>query len=234
MTNLKHIRLSTLANQGDATAAFLAPSRTAIDWSPLIVSNPSGSCQSCGLSAVARHYKVPAIAGWFCSILCVECVLFGPHRCRWCGTTLDGKGARRFCNESCARRSAHVLFGDGTRLLLYLSRLHSFYLVGPSIMPRCAYCGAPLTDKRVDARFCSEACRKRTERSALRKGRNAGIIADGGSVETTTYNPAEPAVDQNRVSPAVIAYPGQYSRLRNDLRNDHGTVVSRGLAGAKR
>jgi hypothetical protein len=164
-----NIRLSTLASQPDATAAFPARSRTAIDWAPLIVSNPAGSCQTCGLSAVASHYKVPAIPGWFCSALCAECVLFGPHRCRWCGTTLDGKSDRRFCDESCARKSAAVRFGDGTRLLNYILRLspslgREMLLSGQR---RCVHCGASLAGKRCDSEFCDDRCRKRANRGLL-------------------------------------------------------------------
>ncbi len=211
MTNLTDTRLSTLTSQPDAIADFRAQSRAAIDWSPLIVSNPAGSCQTCGLSAVSLHYKVPAIAGWFCSVLCVECSVFGPHRCRWCGTALDGKSDRRFCDESCARRSAAVRFGDGTRLLSYLARLF------PSLCRkvlltderRCAHCGAPLAGKRSDSEFCDDRCRKRANRGPLRETPDRGIIADTGSTETTAYKRQGWGLDQNPAFVVSDADPGQ-------------------------
>src|SRR5260370_4896045 len=90
----------------------------ALQWSALDFGTATGVCESCGLPALsaANHYKVPPARGWFCSIRCVECVLFGPHRCRWCGKKLNAS-AQRFCDDACRHKSDSVPFGDGTRTL---------------------------------------------------------------------------------------------------------------------
>jgi hypothetical protein len=87
----------------------------------------------------AVAYKIPGVS-WCCSVRCLECVLFGPGRCRECGTRLgekmksfgkveyDYRAGLKFC-ELCAGKN-HQEHGLGERLLAYL-RKYEPSLVGP-------------------------------------------------------------------------------------------------------
>lgn len=217
---MKNNSLNTFPSQPDASArsasaVFLARSRTAIDWSPLIVSNPAGSCQACGLPAWATDnlYKIPNLQGRYCSIPCVECALFGPGRCRWCGKNLDGRADRRFCDESCARRSASARFGDGTRLRNYILRAFPSLCLGLAVR-RCAHCSAPLAGKRCDSEYCDDRCRKRANRGSLRETPNPRNIADNGSTETTAYKRLRSGMNQGTpISSFRMPIPDRTARL---------------------
>ena len=140
--------------------------RRVVDWEPLRVIPPGepglprGFCESCALYIwVEGGYKIPGVRGLFCSVLCFECSLFGLGKCRWCGEKLEGAG--KFCGDACRKKSEPAKFGDGARLLNFLSYAR------PGIYRRltgengtvCLGCRATLTDKRKDANFCSMQCK---------------------------------------------------------------------------
>ena len=124
---------------------------------------PRGNCESCGIYIWSEGaYKITGNKGYFCTILCFECHLFGNGKCRWCGDKL-GSGAHKFCCESHRKQSNETRFGDGSRLLSFLSAKH------PKLYQRlvsqgdalCLTCNDPLDGKRNGARFCDDRCRKR-------------------------------------------------------------------------
>jgi len=50
------------------------------------VGSPRGNCEGCGMSIWSEGgYRVSGLPGIHCSIKCIETVLFGHERCRWCG-----------------------------------------------------------------------------------------------------------------------------------------------------
>ena len=54
------------------------------------VGSPRGNCEGCGMFIWSEGgYRVPGLPGIHCSIGCVETVLFGHERCRWCGREMD-------------------------------------------------------------------------------------------------------------------------------------------------
>lgn len=139
------------------------------DWSYIRSEQPhSGACECCGLPYWSRATvcKLPNQRGWFCSISCLECTVFGPGRCRWCRAFLEGKSDRRYCDDSCRRRASEAPFADGTRLLRFVSVHHpALYrlLVGNEGEQR----GGSLADKRSGAKFCSARCRVAANRQRL-------------------------------------------------------------------
>jgi hypothetical protein len=176
---------------------------TIFRWQPLEVPiSATFSCESCGFPgwACSRCYWVPGLAGRFHAIRCVECVLFGPGRCRWCGAKLDDRGGRRFCSDACARRSNATLFGNGQRLLSYLRRhqpnvyhqIAGSALSEPGTQGRaaegaCLGCQGSLNGRRADAQFCSPRCKTRYHRS-LAKTQNTPISRNADTTESITYN----------------------------------------------
>jgi hypothetical protein len=88
----------------------------------------------------AVAYKIPGIP-WCCSIACLESVLFGPGRCKACGTRLgdktrsfgkteyDYRAGTKYC-ELCAKKPQTVTVGE--RLVSYLRKYHPSLLVQPS------------------------------------------------------------------------------------------------------
>lgn len=147
-----------------------------IDWSALREvppghrGAPRGHCEGCGLYIWSEGgLKIPGVRGLFCSVLCLECGLFGPGGCRWCGAGLAGAG--RFCSGPHRTRSSETRFGNGRRLLNFLSRLHPGpyrRLIGREerVTGPCQNCGGPLGGKNEGARFCSPACRQRSWRKS--------------------------------------------------------------------
>ena len=118
------------------------------------------TCESCSLYIWSEGgYKIPNRKGYFCTILCVECELFGNGNCRWCGEKLK-KGAHKFCCESHRKQSNETKFGDGTRFLNYLARYHPA-TYRELTAKGCENCGDPLNGKREGSRFCNDRCRKR-------------------------------------------------------------------------
>ncbi len=153
---------------------------------------PRGNCESCSLYIWSDGaLKIPGVRGFYCSVLCLECSLFGSSKCRWCGERL-GRGAQKFCCESHRKQSNETRFGDGTRLLNFLSAKH------PKLYQRlvgqgdafCLTCNDSLDGKRDGARFCDDRCRKRylaTSSTLPRSGINAEspqqnqLVTDGVS-----------------------------------------------------
>ena len=167
-----------------------------IDWSALRQELPGrdgvprGSCESCRIFLWSDGaLRVPGLRGIYCSILCVECELFGPGRCRWCAASL-GSTAKKFCDGHCHRQSQGVRFGDGTRLLKFLSHQHP-RLYGELVGKRghaCLSCDHSLEGKPSDTKFCSDACRKKFHRCTMSgKSQKSGLYPDTGIAESTTY-----------------------------------------------
>jgi hypothetical protein len=68
----------------------LVQDRTTIHVIPSFINSHEGVCDGCGLPGhISGLMSVPDIPGHYCSIGCVECHLFGPGKCRWCGFPLD-------------------------------------------------------------------------------------------------------------------------------------------------
>ncbi len=141
---------------------------------------PRGFCESCSSYIWSDGaLKIPGVRGRFCSVLCVECKLFGPGLCRWCGEKLDG-GGQKFCCQAHGKKSNETKFGDGTRLLGLLARNH------PGLHHRlthrgdafCLGCGDPLGDKRSGAQFCSDKCKVRY----WRKSENSAETGNNGNM----------------------------------------------------
>ena len=137
------------------------PLSASIDWTLLEVASPAGKCEACGMPvwAVAHHYKVPGVSGWFCCVLCLECALVGRRRCRWCAKDLR-LASQRFCDDACRHNSNRIPFGDGTRFLNFLSRSKPRLYVRIGGQRRCLHCGDPLVDRQASAKFCGDRCRK--------------------------------------------------------------------------
>jgi predicted nucleic acid-binding Zn ribbon protein len=172
---------------------FATDTRTQVKWDALLEGSPGesgtprGYCEGCGLHIWSNGaYKIPRLKGRFCSILCLECELFGPGKCRWCGEKLNASA--KFCGEACRKRSEQGKFGDGTRLLEFLARWHPNlyqHLIGNGSNV-CLRCGAALAGKRNDARFCSESCSKAYRRTS-RKSPKSGNSTDTDPVKSTGY-----------------------------------------------
>ncbi len=133
-----------------------------------------GTCESCSLYIWSEGgYRIPNRKGYFCTILCAECELFGNGNCRWCGTKLDS--AKKWCNDNCRSQSNQTRFGDGTRLLNYLARYHPV-LYRQLTAKGCEQCGDPLTDKREGASFCSNRCTLRSRREVEKAGLSVSSV----------------------------------------------------------
>ena len=82
------------------------------------IATREGSCSVCGLPGhLGGLMSVPGVAGHFCCIECVECRLFGPGKCRWCGFPLD-RNQSAFCCEKCRALNETSPFGSGKRFAL--------------------------------------------------------------------------------------------------------------------
>ena len=116
-----------------------------------------GICESCSLYIWSEGaYQIPKHAGYYCTVLCIECGLFGHSKCRWCGYKTGS--SKKFCNETCRTQSNQTKFGDGTRLLNYLARYHPV-LYRQLTAKGCQNCDDPLSDKRKGASFCTNRCK---------------------------------------------------------------------------
>ncbi len=142
---------------------------------------PRGCCDSCGLYIWSHGgLKIPGVRGFYCSVPCLECGLFGSGKCRWCGERLES-GAAKFCSGSHRKQSNETRFGDGTRLLVFLLAKH------PRLYQRllgrgdafCLTCNDPLDGKRDGAQFCDDRCRKRCSAKSSTSARS-GINAETG------------------------------------------------------
>ncbi len=122
-------------------------------------------CEACALYIEGfPGFKVPELRGLYCSILCVECGLFGKGRCRWCGSKTDN----RFCGEACAKTEKRHTgeFGDGHRLLSFLRAHYGALAVQVCAETRrCKECDGILDPAmRNDAMFCGDRCRMANHR----------------------------------------------------------------------
>ena len=167
-----------------------------VDWSALRQELPGsegiprGYCESCRLFLWSDGgLKVPGLRGVYCCVLCLECELFGPGRCRWCSAPLEST-AKKHCDAHCRKQSDRTRFGDGTRLLKFLSHRHPrLYeeLVGKR-GHACLCCEISLQGKRSDSTFCSHQCqlefRRRTMSGKLRKSGDSRLT---DSIKSSTY-----------------------------------------------
>ena len=134
------------------------------------IATQDGACSICGLPGhLCGLMSIPGVPAHFCCIECVECHLFGPGKCHWCGFALAlRQGA--FCCDKCRRLNGSSPFGSGNRLFLWVSRHEPRLfaeLVGKEIPTgiACLQCGDDLQGKRTDSRFCSTNCQHRFNRS---------------------------------------------------------------------
>ena len=136
------------------------------------ITTHEGACAVCGLPGhLGGLMRVPGLLGHFCCVECVECRLFGPGRCRWCGFPLDPDQSA-FCSEMCRTSNETSPFGSGKRFALWLSRHNPRLfaeLTGQEIPTgiACLQCGDTLDGKRQDSRFCCSKCQKRFKRSHI-------------------------------------------------------------------
>ena len=167
------------------------PTLIAADWSAIRYVPTNGTCGTCSLPISALSladnepiaYEIPTIRGWYHSILCIECRLFGPspHSCRWCGREIIGPANQRCCDDSCTRQSNETPFGNGKRLLNYLlikfpNLRKALFRKAPEkrLDPTCRRCGGlkpPGT--RADAAFCSASCKKQFQRESTTVKKNS-------------------------------------------------------------
>jgi hypothetical protein len=139
---------------------------------PSFITTREGACCVCGLpDHLGGLMSVPGVPGHFCCIECVECRLFGPGRCRWCGFRLDPDQSA-FCCDQCRAQNETSRFGSGKRFAMWLSRHEPRLfadLVGNEIPPgiACLQCGDSLDGKRRDSRFCCSNCQKRFKQSHI-------------------------------------------------------------------
>jgi hypothetical protein len=130
------------------------------------ITSREGACDVCGLPGhLGGLMSVPGLLGHFCCIECVECRLFGPGRCRWCGFRLDPDQSA-FCCDRCRAQNVTSPFGSGKRFALWLSRHEPLLfaeLTGKEIPAgiACLECGDTLDGRRRGSRFCCPRCRKK-------------------------------------------------------------------------
>jgi hypothetical protein len=161
-----------------------------------------GHCGACGLPLGGKAFRLPKLAGLFCSVACVETDLFGGPHCRWCGAAISKPYTSvdsRLCSEGCAGNyHAHVLgggaanLGSGKRLLLWLQHIQpALYRQIAGVPPKAgAYCQNPrcprgeagqpakLAHLRTGTLYCSESCKKQAQRSPNRqkRGRKTQVL----------------------------------------------------------
>lgn len=157
--------------------------------------SPHGSCAGCGRPIWSGAYRVLGIAGVFCTVVCIEAVLFGVGRCRWCGAEMtnpypkDGTVECRLCSQDCrANYRAFVLgdrsarLGSGKRLLAYLQKrqpaVYRQLVASGPIARSCRNLRCPngengrpanLAHLRSGTLFCSPACKMQAQRSPNRQ-----------------------------------------------------------------
>lgn len=162
-------------------------------FAALIVRSERGHCQGCGLPVSKRAYRVPNLAGVFCSILCIETELFRFDHCRWCGERINRPYTgieSRLCSGDCRENYFAHVFGDctaelgsGKRLLLWLEHKQPFIyrqIISGATTP-AGHCQNPqcpdgengftasLAYLRSGTLFCSDACRVQANRSPNRQ-----------------------------------------------------------------
>ena len=162
------------------------------------VGSPRGNCEGCGMFIWSEGgYRVPGLPGIHCSIKCIETVLFGQERCRWCGRKMDKPHSSidsRLCSPDCSEKYyAHVLgdktarLGSGKRFMLWLKENRpAVYrqLLGQGT-PESGYCQNPqcpngeggqpgsLALMRAGARYCNAVCRRAAQRVLTAQNRSS-------------------------------------------------------------
>lgn len=76
-------------------------------------------CAACGL--VGADFEAPKVSGTFCNMACVETVLFGIDKCRWCGSNMSKKTytsiESRLCTKDCGTSYWEHVKGDRSAAL---------------------------------------------------------------------------------------------------------------------
>ncbi len=175
-----------------------------VDWSALRQELPGsegiprGYCESCRLFLWSDGgLKVPGLRGMYCCVLCLECELFGPGRCRWCSAPLEST-AKKFCDGHCRKQSDRTRFGGGDRLLNFLS--HQYPALYEQLIGKvghvCVNCLGPLDGKNAGARFCSTACKMRFRRRTVqsRNCQKSGKKRNTNSIKSNTYEGSKTGV----------------------------------------
>jgi endogenous inhibitor of DNA gyrase (YacG/DUF329 family) len=138
----------------------------------LLAEKVYGRCGSCGLplrdGVKAMH--IAGLPGMYHSVLCAEQAIM-EKGCHFCGKPLASK-SHRFCSGRCDG-AARVRGISGERCLIIWLAAHSPELLAgfegseeqSTEGRKCAYCGGSLSDKRRDAKYCSDRCQKAYERS---------------------------------------------------------------------
>lgn len=153
-----------------------------------------GHCGGCHVPLDSEPvYRIPGLAGVFCSVACVESVLFGVGHCHWCGTGMDSSYPKdgtvycRLCSSDCRENYQRFVLGDhsarlgtGKRLLVWLRQQQPkvYRQITKTDVPNGRLCqnpkckrgekGQPATvaHLRGGARYCSDACKKQVQREA--------------------------------------------------------------------
>src|SRR5215469_13219932 len=153
------------------------------------VGSPRGNCEGCGMFIWSQGgYRVPGLPGIHCSIKCIETVLFGHERCRWCGRKMNKPHSSidsRLCSRDCSEKYYAQVLGDktarlgsGERFLLWLqdNRAAVYRQVLGKGTPERGYCQNPecpngkggepgsLVLMRAGARYCNAVCRRAAQR----------------------------------------------------------------------
>ena len=153
-----------------------------LDIVPSFVATREGSCSVCGFPGhLGGLMRVPGLLGRFCCVECVECRIFGPGKCRWCGFTLDPNQSA-FCCERCRALNETSPFGSGKRFAFWLNRHHPrLYaeLAGKEIPTgiACLQCGDSLHGKRRNSLFCSPNCQHRFKRSSYNPALGSDLVS---------------------------------------------------------
>ena len=185
------------------------------------VATREGACGVCGLPGhLGGLMRVPGVPGRFCCIECVECHLFGPGKCRWCGFRLDPSQSS-FCSEQCQLRNQSTPFGSGERFALWLSRHEPRLfadLVGREVPTgiACLQCGNCLTGKRRNSLYCSPHCRRRFRRSPYNL-RVVGISAYRNLEGPSRHASTSAQRTQIAACPETPAFGVQYAMINRKV-----------------
>jgi hypothetical protein len=77
-------------------------------------------CAGCGLPIFGSALRLHGAGGACCNMACLETVLFGHGRCRWCGTPMDKAylGVEsRLCSDDCSENYWKHVMGDKSAAL---------------------------------------------------------------------------------------------------------------------
>jgi len=143
----------------------------------LLAEKVSGRCESCGLTLRdgIKAMQIAGLPGMYHSVFCAEQAIM-QKGCQFCGKPLTSK-SRRFCSDRCeeAVRDRGI---SGQRCLIIWLAAHSPELLAGFEGSReqspgrreCAHCGGSLSNKRRNAKYCSDRCQKANGRHRTSAG----------------------------------------------------------------